>query len=759
MSRGPEPRAAGANSGRRGAGSSGRVRSARSRGPQVIALGALPGAVLAADRAGNVSYVNSEAARLAGSTPERLRGRPLGDLIAPIPPARRRAAAFADWLQALGPGDTAWAARLARPRGRSVRVRLQARALRGPRGRVRGLIVVIRRDEAAPGRERPVGAMASLLRRDAPFRAAFEGTAIGMALVSRTGRFLQVNESLCRITGYTRAELRQRNFQALTHPEHLAASLERRDQLLRGDSSEHWEKRYIHKAGHAIWVQLSVAPLRDAAGRIRYFLSGFQDITALKSIAENLRESEELFRSAFDASAIGIGLVSLEGRYLRVNTALCQFLGRTSAELLGTDISQFNEPEEYQTIVTRRRQMIEGTIPRFHSYEKRFLHSSGRVLWGQLTVALVRNAAGQPTYFCILVQDTTERRAAEQTLRESEQRLRSMVEGLPVLMDAFDERGLIVAWNRECERVSGYRAEEIINNPRAMELLYPDHAYRSAMLDDARKRRRRAYRGSEWTLRCKNGSTKTIAWNNVGATVSVPGWSEWGIGIDVTERRRLEIALQQASEYEQRRLGQEMHDGLGQELAALALLAHSLARSPNLRRRSLRPDLKRLAGIASKAVASGRAIAHGLAPLEDKAGGLLNALRELTSQPLSHLGGPAITLQEQCGAELKIPASTRSHLYRMAQEALNNAVRHARARSVSMQFVVDPQRVRLRISDDGRGIAARARRTAGMGMKTMQDRATAIGGTVTIRTRRGVGTRVVIECPNLASASKPVDYG
>jgi PAS domain S-box-containing protein len=601
--------------------------------------------------------------------------------------------------------------------------------------------------------------MASLLRRDAPFRAAFEGTAIGMALVSRTGRFLQVNESLCRITGYTRAELRQRNFQALTHPEHLAASLERRDQLLRGDSSEHWEKRYIHKAGHAIWVQLSVAPLRDAAGRIRYFLSGFQDITALKSIAENLRESEELFRSAFDASAIGIGLVSLEGRYLRVNTALCQFLGRTSAELLGTDISQFNEPEEYQTIVTRRRQMIEGTIPRFHSYEKRFLHSSGRVLWGQLTVALVRNAAGQPTYFCILVQDTTERRAAEQTLRESEQRLRSMVEGLPVLMDAFDERGLIVAWNRECERVSGYRAEEIINNPRAMELLYPDHAYRSAMLDDARKRRRRAYRGSEWTLRCKNGSTKTIAWNNVGATVSVPGWSEWGIGIDVTERRRLEIALQQASEYEQRRLGQEMHDGLGQELAALALLAHSLARSPNLRRRSLRPDLKRLAGIASKAVASGRAIAHGLAPLEDKAGGLLNALRELTSQPLSHLGGPAITLQEQCGAELKIPASTRSHLYRMAQEALNNAVRHARARSVSMQFVVDPQRVRLRISDDGRGIAARARRTAGMGMKTMQDRATAIGGTVTIRTRRGVGTRVVIECPNLASASKPVDYG
>ena len=712
--------------------------------PQAIALDALPGAVLTADRAGNISYVNAEAARLTGWTLASLRGRALSDLFDGFPPAGRR------------PMKPVWAAQLVHRRGRKIRVRLHARPLRSPGGRACGLIVVFWRIAAVPDKERPIGTLASLLRRDAPFRAAFDGTAIGMALVDRSGRFLQVNESLCRITGYTRAELRHRNFQALTHPEHLAAGMDKRDRLLRGESSEHWEERYIHKGGHAIWVQLSVAPLRDAAGRIRYFLSGFQDITGLKTIAENLRESEELFRSAFDASAIGIGLVSLEGRYLRANTALCQFLGRTAAELLGADISQFNEPEDYQAIVARRRQMIEGAIPRFHSYEKRFLHSSGRVLWGQLTVALVRDVAGQPSYFCILVQDSTERRAAEQTLRESEQRLRSMVESLPVLMDAFDDQGLIVAWNKECERVTGYRAEEILNNPKALELLYPDSAYRSAMFTDARKRRRQAYRGREWNLRCKDGSSKTIAWNNVGAKMRVPGWAEWGIGIDVTERRRLEIALQEASEYEQRRLGQEMHDGLGQELAALALLAHGLARSSNLRRKSVRSDLKRLARIASRAVASGRAIAHGLAPLEDKAGGLLNALRELASHPLARLGGTEITLKEQCSAELSIPASARSHLYRMAQEALNNAIRHAHARTVNLTFEVNPKIVRLRISDDGRGIAAGARRAIGMGMKTMHDRATAIGGALAIRTRRGAGTSVTIECPNLMSVSEPV---
>jgi PAS domain S-box-containing protein len=577
-----------------------------------------------------------------------------------------------------------------------------------------------------------------------------------MALVDRNGRFLQVNQSLCRITGYTRAELRQRSFQSLTHPDDLAASLDKREQMLRGEPNEHWEKRYVHKEGHVIWVRLSVAPLRDAAGRIRHFLSGFQDITDLKTIAENLREREELFRSAFDAIAIGMGLVSLEGRYLRVNQALCQFLGQTADEVLGSDISRFNDPDEYATILAQRRRMIEGSIPRVYSYEKRFRHSSGRVLWGQLTVALVRNAAGEPTYFCILIQDTTERHQAEQTLRESEQRLRRMVEGLPVLMDAFDEQGLIIAWNKECEQVTGFSAEEIINNPQALELLYPDTAYRSAMLEDARKHRRTPYRGREWTLRCKDGSTKTIAWNNVGAEVQIPGWAEWGVGIDVTERRRLEVALQQASEYEQRRLGHEMHDGLGQELAALALLAHSLVLTPDLSDQSVRTELERLARIASQAVSSGRAIAHGLAPLEDKEGGLLHALRELASQQPSQSGGTEVTLTEECSAELAISASARSHLYRMAQEALNNAIRHAQARTVSMTFMVNPKIVRLRISDDGRGITARARRTVGMGMKTMLDRATAIGGSVAVKTRAGAGTSIIIECPNLKATREPV---
>jgi len=104
-------------------------------------------------------------------------------------------------------------------------------------------------------------------------------------------------------------------------------------------------------------------------------------------------------------------------------------------------------------------------------------------------------------------------------------------------------------------------------------------------------------------------------------------------------------------------------------------------------------------------------------------------------------------------AELAIPATARSHLYRIAQEALNNAIRHAKAQAVKMELTVSPRVVRLTISDDGKGFSARAERSVGMGLRTMQNRATAIGATLAIRTGSEAGTSITIECLNLSSTA------
>lgn len=144
----------------------------------------------------------------------------------------------------------------------------------------------------------------------------------------------------------------------------------------------------------------------------------------------------------------------------------------------------------------------------------------------------------------VVAAATTQRRAATAALAESERRLRQIVENMPVIFDAFDASGNIVAWNREAERVTGYAAREVLGNPRIMETFYPDGAYREAMM--ARWREAPSYRDWEWTLRTKDGGERVIAWSNISTEHPIPGWAAWGIGVDVTERRQTERQLEES---------------------------------------------------------------------------------------------------------------------------------------------------------------------------------------------------------------------
>ncbi|MBF2026389.1 MAG: PAS domain S-box protein [Oscillatoriales cyanobacterium C42_A2020_001] len=128
------------------------------------------------------------------------------------------------------------------------------------------------------------------------------------------------------------------------------------------------------------------------------------------------------------------------------------------------------------------------------------------------------------------------RRFAKQPSNAS---LHRILENLPIMLNAFDAKGTIIVWNQECERVTGYSAKEVVGNPDAMRLFYPDDAYREAMMAQWEEE------GSgqcnwEWDLTCKNGSVKTIAWSNISDEYPVPGWVRWGVGIDVSDRKRAE---------------------------------------------------------------------------------------------------------------------------------------------------------------------------------------------------------------------------
>jgi len=335
-----------------------------------------------------------------------------------------------------------------------------------------------------------------------------------------------------------------------------------------------------------------------------------------------------------------------------------------------------------------------------------------------------------------------------QLLQATEDRLRSIVREMPVLMDAYDDNGNIVAWNTECERVTGYAASEIIANPRAMELLYPDAEYRASMLDEAARRHHEDY-SRVWDLTAKDGSVRTIEWFNVGARLTLPGWRDWSIGIDITDRRRLEIALSKATFHEQRRLGRELHDGLGQELTGLSMLATALARSRASTDPALAGQLSQLASVAAQAIVSCKNLARGLAPITDPDKGLADALRALTDALAAQTRDVDVEYSLSATAALLVPLETSNHLYRIAQEAVNNALKHGAPSLVRVALNVDVERVRVEVSDDGSGIACAAATDDGLGLRSMHDRATAISAVLTVAPSDLGGTMIRCECPNV----------
>lgn len=119
---------------------------------------------------------------------------------------------------------------------------------------------------------------------------------------------------------------------------------------------------------------------------------------------------------------------------------------------------------------------------------------------------------------------------------------RKVVENMPIMFDAVEENGVVLFWNKECERITGYTSEEIVGNPNALELFYPDPVQRAKNVEEFLEFNG-SYRDWEVDLLCKNGETRTLSWSNTSSAAPIPGWYTWGIGTDVTQRKKAEQRL------------------------------------------------------------------------------------------------------------------------------------------------------------------------------------------------------------------------
>ena len=253
----------------------------------------------------------------------------------------------------------------------------------------------------------------ALRRSEELFRTGFENAAIGMVMASPEGKVIHGNAALCELLGYTENELRGLTTVELTHPEERDAA---RDAIERmhDDSLARFavEKRYLHKDGTPVWVQIAASPIRDESGRVTCFITQVHDVTAR-------RQSEERFRRLFDSSPHGMNVTDLDGRVIAANDALAQMLGYEADALLGRTFAELTHPDDVAPDVELFGELLDGARTSY-ALEKRYIRQDGSVLTAQLTAFALPDPSGKPQLAIGMVEDVGERKLLEEQLRRSQ---------------------------------------------------------------------------------------------------------------------------------------------------------------------------------------------------------------------------------------------------------------------------------------------------------------------------------------------------
>jgi PAS domain S-box-containing protein len=251
---------------------------------------------------------------------------------------------------------------------------------------------------------------------DRQFEQIFDLSVVGKSLTAADGRLLRVNRALADMLGYTREELQATNFAVLTHPDDVAASRELIRCLMAGERETcSLEKRYRHKNGSIVWASVHSALLRDDRGNPQCLVTNIVDITDRKRAEAELRENAATLLQTFDDAPVGEVMVGLDKRFLHANKSFCAFLGYREEELIGKTIADVTHPEDKDLGMADLRAIASGEKKTAHT-RKRYVRKDGTAVWGDVTMALVRDTQGRPAYFLPTIQDITERVRTEEAV-------------------------------------------------------------------------------------------------------------------------------------------------------------------------------------------------------------------------------------------------------------------------------------------------------------------------------------------------------
>lgn len=273
------------------------------------------------------------------------------------------------------------------------------------------------------------------------------------------------------------------------------------------------------------------------------------DAGSRRIVERALQDSEQRFQSAFEHAGVGMALVGPTGKWLQVNSALCDFLGYSSRELLGMDFQAVTHPEDLSPSLMSLQRFHDGTL-KIHQTEKRYRHKQGKTVWGLLTVSPVFSSEGKPAYFVTQIQDISEQKQALQALHQRETQLQLVLDSTEEAILGMDLKGNGTFSNRACLKLLGYNASDLLGK-NLHQLLHHTSADGSPLIADQCPIQRALSRGEGMH------TDQEIAWRADGTSFCSEYWSHpiWEDGkpvgcvvalVDITNRKAAEHALRAA---------------------------------------------------------------------------------------------------------------------------------------------------------------------------------------------------------------------
>ena len=382
----------------------------------------------------------------------------------------------------------------------------------------------------------------SLRETEARFRATFEQAAVGIALVDLNGRWLQVNRRLCEIVGYEHGELLGKTFQEITHKDDLEADLTQLESLRRGDLETYsMEKRYHHKAGYIVWVNLTVSAERDQRGSIAFYIAVVEDISLRKQVEQSLQMQSRVLESMTE----GVSLSDENGIIRYTNPAEDAIFGYERGELIGKHVTVQNSYplEENERIVASVIEELRTKGVWTGEWRNRKKDGTPFTTLARITMLELE---GQPHFVCVQA-DVTQQKEAQLALAASEESLRLALASGRMGSWQWNVRTGAVSWSDNLEAIHGLAPGSFGGTLDSFnELVYPDDRQ---LLADTIARSLEAR--SEYEIEFRNvRQDGSIGWilGKGQVFVGSDGQPERvvGVAMDITERKRAEEALRQS---------------------------------------------------------------------------------------------------------------------------------------------------------------------------------------------------------------------